>query len=123
MAKKKKNLHKYYKHEGGFVGLPRRVFRSPQYKRLSRNAKCLLDELQDRHMPGRNGRIVLSVEELEKLLNISYVTASKAFKELEKTKFIERTFEADYTNGKAREWRLTYEPHHGREPTDCWKDF
>ncbi|MCB9964949.1 MAG: hypothetical protein H6855_02560 [Rhodospirillales bacterium] len=122
MSKRKKTaLYKQFQHEGGFVGLPRRVFNSPQYKSLSLAARCVLDELQNLHMPSRNGRIVFSVENAMSALGKSYNTASHAFRELEKMGFIERSLEADYTKGNAREWRLTYEACNGREPTDDWK--
>lgn len=85
-------------------------------------ARCILDELQNLHRPGRNGRIVLSVETAMTALNKSYNTVKSAFWELEGIGFIERMYEGDYTKGKAREWRLTYESCQGREPTDDWKN-
>ncbi|HRK98669.1 MAG TPA: hypothetical protein PLE43_09375 [Alphaproteobacteria bacterium] len=117
---KKKSFHSHYKHEGGFVGLPRRVFKSEQYKNLGMTARCLLDELQHKHTGSNNGRIIFSVEMAMKNLGISYNTAKNAFKELEHRGFIERSLDANYMNGQAREWRLTYEPCYGREPTDDW---
>lgn len=118
---KKQPLHKKYKHEGGFVGLPRRVFKSAEYKALSCTARCILDELQHKYVGNNNGRIVFSVERGMKNLGLSYNTISKAFKELEASGFIERSLDANYLNGQAREWRLTYEQCYGREPTDEWK--
>jgi hypothetical protein len=120
MAKKKPN-HAHYKHLGGFVGLPRRVFESLEYRALTPKARCLLDELQNLHMPGRNGRLVLSVECAMERLGLSYNTVAKAFQELGRAGFIEQTFEHRYTQKQAREWRLTYEPCNAREPTDDWK--
>lgn len=117
----KKTLHRHYRHEGGFVGLPRRVFKSEQYKRLGLAARCLLDELQHKHVGNNNGRIVFSVEAGMKNLGLAYNTVKKAFRELETRGFIERSLDADYTNGQARVWRLTYESCYGREPTDDWK--
>lgn len=119
--KRKKQLYKQYEHDGGFVGLPRRVFKSPQYRSLSLTARCLLNELQNLYRPARNGRIVLSVEQGAEALNISYNTAKEGFWQLEGMEFIERMLDCDYSKGKAREWRLTYEPCQGREPTDEWK--
>lgn len=118
---KKKPLHKNFKHEGGFVGLPRRVFKSTEYRALSCVARCLLDELQHKHVGHNNGRIFFSVGNGMKNLNLSYNTVKNAFNELQKCGFIERSLDADYTNGQAREWRLTYEPCCGREPTDEWR--
>lgn len=121
MASKRK-LYNQFKHEGGFVGLPRRVFTSIQYKSLSLAARCVLDEIQNLHRPQRNGRIVFSVESAAKSLGVCYNTAKKAFRELEGKDFIERMYDGDYSKGKAREWRLTYEACNGHEPTDDWKN-
>ena len=101
--------------------MPRRVFESPQYRTLSLKARCLLDELQNIHRPGRNGRIVLSYETAARNLGVTYNTVSKAFLELQQTGFISLNLDADHRIGRAREWRLTYEPCNGREPTDDWK--
>lgn len=120
---KKLSLHKKYKHEGGFVGLPRRVFISPAYRNLSLAARCLLDELQEIYRPQRNGRIALSVERAASRLGVSFKTASNAFYELVEHGFIEHTHDANWMRGQAREWRLTYEIYRGREPTDDWKDW
>jgi hypothetical protein len=119
---KRKPLHKKFKHQRGFIGLPRHVFESEQYRTLSLTARCVLDELQNLHRPQRNGRIVLSVERAAIRLNVVENTVRPAFLELQKKGFIERSLDADYTKGRAREWRLTYEPCNGREPTDEWKN-
>lgn len=103
--------------------MPRRVFNSPQYRSLSMNARCILDELQNLHLPGRNGRIVLSVEQGMAALNLSYNTVKEAFWQLEEMGFIERMLDYNFSKGIAREWRLTYEPYDGREPTDDWKSY
>lgn len=122
MASKRKNaLYKQYAHPGGFVGLPRRVFESPEYKTLNLVARCVLDELQCLHTPQRNGRIVLSVERAAKNLSKTENTVRTGFHELQKKGFIELCHEADHTKGRARQWRLTYECYMGREPTDEWR--
>lgn len=118
---KRKKLYENYKHEGGFIGLPKRVFESPAYRSLKLSARCLLDELQFLYRPQRNGRIGFSVSKAAERLNLTEKTVSAAFRELEKHGFIERSLEGDYRKGIAREWRLTYEPCQGREPTDDWK--
>lgn len=71
-------------------------------------------------MPSRNGRIVLSVETAAQKLGVALGTVRPAFRELEKHGFIECRLGADWPNGRAREWRLTYEGCNGREPTDEW---
>lgn len=119
MAKRKAN-HKHFKHEGGFIGLPRRVFESPAYRDLSLSARCLLDEMQSLHRPQRNGRIGFSITTACERLSITYKTASKAFEELQSHGFIDCMMTANSFGAKAREWRLTYEPYQGKEPTDDW---
>ncbi|NCC61990.1 MAG: hypothetical protein EOM12_13865 [Verrucomicrobiae bacterium] len=120
---KKKPIYKKFRHERGFIGLPRHVFESPAYRSLSLKARCLLDELQNLYRLGRNGRIVLSVERAAKNLNACNNTAKAAFEELQAKGFIVMNLDSDHTKGRAREWRLTYEPCQGREPTDEWKDW
>lgn len=115
-----KAIHKKYQHRGGFIGLPRRVFESSAYRDLSLGARCLLDELQNMHVPQRNGRIGMSTETACERLNISYKTAQKLFQELQNHRLIDCTMQANSFGGRAREWRLTYEPYQGREPTDDW---
>jgi hypothetical protein len=122
MTYKKKPLYKKFHHEGGFVGLPRRVFKSAEYRKLSLKARCLLDELQNRYIGSNNGQITLSNESAAERLNCSYNTVKSAYTELQKKGFIDLCLDADYTKGRAREWRLTYESYRGREPTDDWKE-
>lgn len=100
--------------------MPRRVFKSDEYVLLSVTARSLLDELQSLHMPGRNGRIVFSNDNAKKRLRKSESTITKAYKELQDKGFIILCEDYNYVAGKAREWRLTYEPYRGREPTDDW---
>lgn len=120
MSKKKKN-HEHYKHPGGWVGLPCRVFKSPEYRALTHKARCLIDELQCIYRDNRNGRIVLSVQHAARNMNCAYNTAKDAYNELQDAQFIEQMLEHRYTKKQAREWRLTFQPYNGREPTDCWK--
>ena len=123
MSRKKKNNHSSYKHAGGFVGLPCRVFKSKEYGELSLKARCLLDELQYICRGDRNGRLVLSVENAAENMSLSYNTAKNAFDELQEAEFIEQMLEHRYTKKQAREWRLTFQPCYGKEPTDCWRRY
>ena len=97
------------------------MFKSKEYRELSLKARCLLDELQCIYRDDRNGRLVLSVGQAAKNTGVSYNTAMKAFKELQEAGFIEQMLEHRYAKKQAREWRLTFQPCAGREPTDCWK--
>jgi hypothetical protein len=119
---KPKALHKKFKHPNGFIGLPRHVFESLAYRSLSLKARCLLDEFQNLYRPNRNGRIVLPIEIAAERLGVAENTVRRAFDELQNKGFIIRTMDGDWSKGRAREWRLTYEPcNNGREPTDEWR--
>ena len=113
----KKAFHKYYKHPKGIIGLPRLVVNSEAYRGLSCNARCLLIEFQNIYQPHRNGYLTISVSKAETLLGLSDKTVRNAFNELEEKGFIELIEFHNYTNGKAREYRLTFQPFQGREPT------
>lgn len=119
----KQPLYKSFKHPSGVVGLPRHVFLSDAYRHLSVTARCVLDELQNLYMPSRNGRIGLSVANAAKSLGLTEKTVGKAFHELIRHGFIERMLDANYSKGITREWRLTFQPHNGREPTDEWRHW
>ena len=99
------------------------VWDSDAYRSLSSKARCLLLEIQRAEFPNRNGAVGMSERRAAYLLGCAENTASKAFEELIDRKFIERSFEGDYTNGLASEWIITYLPYRGNEPTDCWKYY
>ena len=119
---KNKALHRRFQHPGGFVGLPRRVFDSDEYRSLSLTARCLLDELQNIFRPERNGRLVLSNSNAAMRLGVSPKTITKAYNELQNKGFIELNEDSYWRKKQAREWRITYEICDRREPTDEWKD-
>lgn len=120
---KKRAFFKYYKHKGGITCLPNDVIKSPAYKALSAKARCLLLEMQHLWRPQINGRIVFSNKMAQERLNCAENTARDAFRELEKTGFIERILEGNWLKGNAREWRLTYQSYKGREPTNEWRSY
>lgn len=121
---KKSNNFKQFKHKGGFIMIPKIVFESEAYKDLSPIARCILFEIKNLFLPSRNGRIVLSQKQVMERTGVkSTQTITKYFKQLETNGFIERCYEGDWTIGKAREWRITFESCDGREPTDEWKQW
>ena len=73
------------------------------------------------YRPNRNGQLSLSVRNAEKLVHANKDTVSKAFDNLAANGFIELVRGEYWQEGKAREWRLTFEPCSGREPTDEWR--
>jgi len=64
-----------------------------------------------------------SVARAAKILGVSKGTACKAFDELEEHGFIQMAEECNWFNGKAREWRLTWQASYGREPTNEWRSW
>ena len=112
---------KQYRRKGAYVRRFEEMLNSPAYRDLKPAARCLLEELQRRYRPGRNGRIGLGVREAADLVNINRDTASRCFRELSEHGFIRMAQGALYRQGRAREWWLTFEPRdHNGEPTDEW---
>ena len=111
-----------YRHPNGVIGFPRQVLRSDAYKNLSTNARALMFELQDVWRP-HESNIHYSVRRATEALGIANSSAGSAFSELANHKFIKCVDEADWFNGKARVWRLTWMPNNGREPTNEWKEW
>lgn len=112
---------KNYKRRGGFI-LQYKVFlESAAYRDLRPPARCLLEEFQLIFLPSRNGQLSICTRTASERLNVSEPTAIKAFKDLVSHGFIILKNHHIWTQRKAREWALTFEPVDGREPTDEWK--
>ena len=107
----------------GFNRMCRVVFDSPAYRDLSLVARALLDEFIHIYRPERNGTLSISVKNAAKRLNCNERTAIKAFRELMTHGFIVLIEGHYWQQRKAREWRLTFEPCNGREPTDDWEHW
>lgn len=119
---RKNNLKKAYRRPGYYIQRWGEYLESPAYRSLKPLPRCLLEEFQIIYRPGLNGRLVLSHETAAKRLGVTTKTVSPAFAELIEKGFIELCLDSDYSNGKAREYRLTFEPFaDGREPSDEWK--
>ena len=109
-----------FKRKEGVVGIPRIMIRSKAYKCLSGKSAKLITVLQDVYNP--NEYVVhYSTKRAEEAMQMSHPTVCKAFQELMDKGFIELIGLHDWMNGKAREWRLTWLPFNGREPTDEWQ--
>lgn len=96
---------------------------SPAYRNLTCAARCLLQEFQLIHRPGRNGYLSISVNKAMVLLKVSKKTARRAFHELAEHGFLVLVKGEYWQERLAREWRLTIEPWNGREPTDDWQKW
>jgi hypothetical protein len=114
-------MPKQIRRKGGYVRKWEEVLSSPAYRNLKPVDRCVLEELQRVYRPNRNGQLSLSVRNAEKLVHANKDTITKAFDNLAAHGFIELVRGEYWQEGKAREWRLTFEPCSGREPTDEWR--
>ena len=111
-----------HRRPGGYVAIDHVLLDSKAYRDLKPAAKALLIEFANRYRPGRNGYISISVREAEKLVRASRRTVELAFKSLVEHGFIVMTNPHHWQNGRAREWRLTFQPGaNNTEPTDEWE--
>jgi hypothetical protein len=119
MAKKKPKLG--FDRRGGVMVVSRGMRESYVYESMPATAKVLMDLL---HMQWRNDRpVAYGVREASSKIGCTPTTASKAFKILHERGFIvchEESFFNSKTRSKAREWRLTWMPFEGRNPTHDW---
>ena len=113
---------KTYQRRGGVIALPREMLTSPQYRALSLAARALVVELQSIWKPGTKA-VHLSARRAGELLGVSKDSGARALRELVKAQFLLVAEESDWLNGRAREYRLTWQPPDGlqREPTDEWR--
>lgn len=108
---------------GPFIQLHEEILASPAYRDLTPVARCLLTEFQRIYRPTRNGHLSISVVNAAQRIKVNKDTAAKAFRSLAEHGFIVLTKGAYWQERLAREWRLTFEPCNGREPTDDWKGW
>jgi len=106
---------------GYFILLHEEILASPAYRDLTPAARSLLTEFQRIYRPTRNGHLSISVVNAARLIRVNKDTASKEFRSLAEHGFIILTRGEYWQERLAREWRLTFEPCNGREPTDDWK--
>ena len=109
------------KRAGYFIMLHEEILASPAYRDLTPAARSLLTEFQRIYRPNRNGQLSISVVNAAQLIRVNKDTALKKFNSLAEHGFIVLTRGEYWQERLAREWRLTFEPCKGREPTDGWK--
>ncbi len=104
------------------VRLYRWVMESRAYRQASCPARCLLVELMLRYSGRNNGDISMSSREAAGLLNVSRMTAYRAFNELQELGFIRMNQQGIFRrhDRKATTWILTEYGHNGLTAT---KDF
>ncbi len=122
MSKKKPKLG--FDQRGGVIVVSRAMRESSVYESMPASAKVLMDLL---HAQWRNDRAVAyGVREAAEKIGCAVNTACKAFKILYERGFIVCTEESVFdskTGSKAREWRLTWMPFEGKEPTHDWEKW
>ncbi len=123
MTIRKSPLRLLVRQDQRHIRLYREEYESPAFRSLSPAARALLLEFLMVCVPSRNGRLVLPVARAAKRLGVSENTVRKAYDDLLEKGFIAIREEAQWQNGRAREYRLTFEQSNGREPTDEWRDW
>ena len=111
---KPKNIEKHFKIAGGFISLPYTVFDSSAYRDLTPLARAGLRL----YTPQRNGRLSISTEAMAQRLDVARNTAMPIFPELQGHGFVVMERGDLWQQKKAREWRVTFFPAQGREPTN-----
>jgi len=96
------------------------MLKSDAYRDLSLTARCLLEEFQIAYNGSNNGSLSISTKNASRLLKVSEPTAIKAFRELVEHGFIKLTEHHYWQQQRAREFRLTFEKHNGREASNEW---
>jgi hypothetical protein len=112
-----------HRRRGGYIQRHEEWLSSPAYRDLSCAARCLLEEFQRIYRPQRNGQLSIGTRRASRLLRVAEGTAGKAFHDLASHGFIKLVKGELWQQREAREWRLTFEPCNGREPTDDWRDW
>ncbi len=96
---------------GRYVMLTHWMMRTPAWRSLDTVARCAYTELLMRYAgPGsNNGRLPFSLREMAEALNVSKMTATRAFRVLQERGFIVQTKRGAFSLKcrHAAEWRLT----------------
>jgi hypothetical protein len=96
----------------------------PNYQKLPPSAKVLILLLQTQYDNSSTKLVAYGVREAAKRIPCSKDTATKAFKILQECGFIECKEQSLFnsrTGSKTREWRLTWMPWRGKEPSHEWE--
>lgn len=110
------------KHDRGrFIQFDIDLLESPAYRDLKVAERSLLTELLMIYNGSNNGRIGLSVRHAVDRLRIADRTVTNSFRALLSHGFIRCKSDADWVNGMAREWTLTFRKLNGNQPTDDWR--
>lgn len=118
MAKKTKPK---YDQRGGVIVQCKYLHKNPAYQSLTAQSKVLMSLLQ-MHWTYEN-RVDYGVREAQDKIPCAKNTASKAFKQLQKSGFItlvEESFFSSRTESKSRVWKLNWMPTGLSDPSNEW---
>jgi hypothetical protein len=95
-----------------FVGLPHYMVRSHAWRMLSPVARAVLIEVLAIYNGSNNGYLALSARTAGERVNCSKDTAARAFRELQRTGFLELSIQGAFhrKDRHASEWRVTLHP-------------
>ena len=118
-------MAKQYKNQPNehYLKLNDSLIESSAYRDLSTAARALLIEFARIYRPTRNGGLSISTRKAIEWLGISKNTADKVFYELAAHGFIKLKSNESWQERKAREWAVTWEPLHQKEPTNEWMQW
>lgn len=110
---------------GQFIMLRHDIMKSPAWRSLSTNARCVWTEIMHRYNSGNNGEIPLSCREAGEFCNISKGSAKRAFDELLDRGFIKVGWYSSFTYKykKSRRWIVTQERYDDKPPTNEWRKW
>lgn len=98
-------------HGGKFFITPRRMIDSPAWRSLSNRARTALQIFQAHHDGFNNGRIGLGIKAVGTFMgNQNHGANARAIAELIEKGFLECMSDADWSQSKVREYRLTFIP-------------
>ena len=120
MAKKKNKLG--YDQRGGVMAVSRGMRESMTYQKMPPAAKVLMDLLHMQWHPDKP--VSYGVREAAKKIGCTTNTAGKSFKILIERGFIvcfEQSMFNSKTGSRTRDWRLTWMPFDGKNPTHDWE--
>jgi hypothetical protein len=111
------------KGEGQFAPLPYVMLNSAAWRSLSGPAVKVFLELRTRFHGANNGRLVFSLEEGRRLLNLGKSTVRRALAELQDKGFIVCMTKGQWYGRLASTWAVTDRPIDGVGAAQTWKQW
>ena len=120
MSKKKTALN--FDRRGGVIVISRAMREKSVYQDMTSVSKVLMDLMQMQWKP--YAPVSYGVREAAAKIRCTKNTASKSFNELIERGFIvcfEQSLFNSRTGSRTRDWRLTWMPFDGKDPTHDWE--